>query len=40
MIVSRPDINDSAADVLEEPIVVCRASGTCVVPKDKMRKEH
>ena len=34
----RPDINDSACDVLEEPIVVCRASGTCVVPKDKQRK--
>ena len=28
---SRGDINDSAAEVLEEPIVVCRASGTCVV---------
>lgn len=34
----RPDINDSAADVLAEPIVVCRAVGTCVVPKDKQRK--
>lgn len=38
VIVPRPDINDSACDVLEEPIVVCRASGTCVVPKDKKRK--
>ncbi len=38
VIVPRPDINDSACDVLEEPIVVCRASGTCVVPKDKIRK--
>ena len=35
VIVSRPDINDSAADVLPEPIVVCRATGTCVTPKDK-----
>lgn len=34
----RTDINDSAADVLEKPVVVCRASGTCVVPKDKQRK--
>jgi len=34
----RPDINDSAADALAEPIVVCRAVGTCVVPKDKQRK--
>ncbi len=38
VIVPRPDINDSAADVLEEPIVVCRASGTCVTPKGKQRK--
>ena len=38
VIVPRPDINDSACDVLEEPIVVCRASGTCVVLKDKQRK--
>lgn len=33
----RPDVNDSAADLLQEPVVVCRASGTCVVPKDKQR---
>jgi len=38
VIVPRPEINDSAADVLPEPIVVCRASGTCVTPKDKQRK--
>ena len=37
VIVTRPDISDSAADVLAEPIVVCRASGTCVTPKDKQR---
>ena len=37
VIVSRPDINDSAADVLAEPIVVCRATGTCVTPKDCQR---
>lgn len=29
--------NDSACDVLPEPIVVCRASGTCVTPKSKQR---
>lgn len=34
----RPDVNESACDVLKEPILVCRASGTCVVPKDKQRK--
>ncbi len=33
----RPDINDSAADVIKEPILVCRAVGTTVVPKDKKR---
>jgi 3-aminobutyryl-CoA ammonia-lyase len=40
VIVPRPDINESACDVLAEPIVVCRASGTCVVPKDKQRGRH
>jgi len=34
----RDPANPSAADVLAEPIVVTRASGTCVVPKDKQRK--
>ena len=32
VIAPRTDISDSAADVLEEPILVCKASGTCVVP--------
>ncbi|MDO4792853.1 MAG: hotdog domain-containing protein [Filifactor alocis] len=39
VIVPRPDINDSACDVLEEPIVVCKAIGICVTPKDKQRKK-
>jgi 3-aminobutyryl-CoA ammonia-lyase len=30
--------NPSAADVLDPPILVCRAEGTCVVPKDKQRR--
>lgn len=38
VIVPRPDVSDSAADVLAEPIIVCRASGTCVVPKANQRK--
>jgi 3-aminobutyryl-CoA ammonia-lyase len=33
----RRDLGESAADVLPEPVVVCRASGTCVVPKEKQR---
>ena len=37
VIIPRPDISDSAADFLDEPIVVCKASGTCVVPIDKQR---
>ncbi|MGM0396019.1 MAG: hotdog domain-containing protein [Bacillota bacterium] len=38
VIVPRPDINDSACDFLDVPIVVARAEGTCVVTKDKKRK--
>ncbi len=38
VISARPDVNDSAADVLETPVTVCRASGTCVTPKDKKRR--
>ena len=37
VIAPRTDISDSACDVLAEPVVVCRASGTCVVPKASQR---
>ena len=37
VIVPRRDISDSACDVLDEAIVVARAEGTCVVPKDRQR---
>ena len=37
VIVSRTDINDSAAEVLKEKILVAKATGTCIVPKDKQR---
>jgi 3-aminobutyryl-CoA ammonia-lyase len=30
--------NESACDVLDPPVVVCRAIGTCVTPKEKQRK--
>lgn len=30
--------NPSAADILSPPQLVCRAEGTCVVPKDKQRR--
>jgi 3-aminobutyryl-CoA ammonia-lyase len=38
VIAPREDLSDSAADVLMEPVVVCRATGTCVTPKAKQRK--
>ena len=33
----RPDLGESAADYLSEPIDVCHASGTCVTPSGKKR---
>jgi 3-aminobutyryl-CoA ammonia-lyase len=38
VIAARPGTGESAADFLESPIVVCRATGTCVTPKAKKRK--
>jgi len=37
VIAPRPDLSASAADVLQEPVVVVRARGTCVVPHAKQR---
>ena len=37
VITPRPDLNDSAADVLAEPVIVCRATGTCVVQTERQR---
>ena len=34
---ARPDVSDSAADLLEAPETVVRATGTCVVKKDRQR---
>lgn len=39
VIIPRADISPSAADILDEPIIVCRASGTCVTPLDCQRKK-
>ena len=33
----RPDISDSAAEVLAEPVLVCRASGTGVTLSERQR---
>ncbi len=38
VIAARPEIGESAADALDPPVVVCRATGTCVTPKAKQRK--
>lgn len=38
VVAARPDISPSAADFLEEPIVVARAKGICVTPKEAKRK--
>jgi len=38
VIAPRPDISPSAADLLSEPVLCCRATGTCVVPKGNQRK--
>lgn len=37
VIAARTDLGPSAAEVLTTPVIVCRASGTCVTPKDKQR---
>jgi 3-keto-5-aminohexanoate cleavage enzyme len=34
----QPGVAPSAADVLVDPVVVCRAIGTCVVPRDLQRR--
>ena len=37
VIKAMPEINDSAAEVINEKILVAKASGTCIVPKEKQR---
>jgi 3-aminobutyryl-CoA ammonia-lyase len=38
VIAARPDLAPSAADVLDEPLLVVRARGTCVTPKALQRR--
>jgi len=38
VIAARPDVGPSAADCLERPVLVTRARGVCVTPKDLKRK--
>ena len=35
--VARLDVSDSAADIIDEPEPVARATGTCVVKQDRQR---
>jgi 3-aminobutyryl-CoA ammonia-lyase len=37
---ARPDVSDSAAEFLEEPVLTCRAVGTTVVRKEHQRFPH
>jgi 3-aminobutyryl-CoA ammonia-lyase len=37
-VISLVDVNDSAANVLPEPVLVLKATGVAVVPLDKQRK--
>ena len=34
----RPDISPSAAELVEPPVLVCKAKGTCVTPLESQRK--
>ena len=40
IITTASEISDSAANVLQEPVLVCTAKGTCVTPKEKQRIKH
>ncbi len=40
VIAPRPDLSDSAADVLEEPVLVCKASGTGVTLLERQRRKQ
>ena len=35
-----PELGETAARVLDKPVLVCKAKGTCVTPKDKQRIKH
>jgi 3-aminobutyryl-CoA ammonia-lyase len=35
-----PNVSESAAEFLAEPVLTCRASGTTVVTKDSQRFDH
>jgi 3-aminobutyryl-CoA ammonia-lyase len=38
VITARPDLAPSAAEMLDEPVLIVRARGTCVTPKELQRR--
>ena len=40
VITAAPEAGETAAKILDPPVLVCKASGTCVTPKDKQRISH
>ena len=39
VIIPRPDLGETACEVLAEPVIVCKAEGTCVVPLERQRNK-
>jgi 3-aminobutyryl-CoA ammonia-lyase len=39
VIAARPEVGDTAAEALPEPVLVARAKGVCVTPKELQRKK-
>lgn len=37
VIAPAPEVNETAAELLEKPVLVCRAIGICVTPVEKQR---
>jgi 3-aminobutyryl-CoA ammonia-lyase len=40
IIATAPEFGETAGKVLGKPVLVCKATGTCVTPKDKQRIDH
>ena len=40
IISAAPEFGETAARLLDKPVLVCKATGTCVTPKDKQRINH
>ena len=40
VITPAPEAGETAAKIINPPILVCRATGTCVTPKEKQRNIH